>query len=145
MLLKIVTNDNLLKFLYYNDNDPLSHTTVPNIDDILFQRIFPFPFTPSTETEQVSILNIYFNDFRQGQSVFFKDGTISVDVICHQNIWRTNSGLRPFLIMSEIDGLLNLQSEIAGIGKLQFERSVLIFPSTNFIGYKNWYRKISST
>ena len=70
---------------------------------ILFTNIFPFPFNPVAEENEISILNVYLNNFKPVK-VQYKASTLVFDAICHQNLWRlsgSSSGLRPFLIAND--------------------------------------------
>jgi len=146
LVLSLVTNDTLCKLLYYNVPDPLSQPSVPSPStDVLFNNLFPYPYSPIAETNEISLLNVYLDNFRP-EKVKFKESLVICDVVCHQELWQltgSSNGLRPYLIMNEIDDMFNQQDYIIGIGKMQFNSARVFFPAgieSKFCGYQLTYK-----
>lgn len=119
---KLLRNQNICKLLYCyptvseNDHDfypnfDFSVFEQPDIEDtsMLFMRyIYPLPKMPDTKTEQKTYLCVnvsggYDMDDNKG----FRRINLLFDIVCHLNSWYVREGYRPYLLMSEIDKMLN--------------------------------------
>lgn len=139
MLMMLCKSEKLAKYLFYGSNNPLKEDRIPTISELLNSHIYPYPFTPETTGDAKSILNVNFDNFRLTRTnPEFKAGVVSFIILCHHSIWSVRGGLRPFLIMAEIDKMFNQQS-VAGIGKLSFKEGNLVWANDKFSGYKVSY------
>lgn len=118
-MLLLINNQNLCKLLEYSVDDPFQELDIAETDTLLYNKIYPFPKVPKTETEKSSTLCVFFDDFRLGSdNRGTKEGTIIFNVIVHNDLWRmTGTGmLRPYAILSEIDNIFN-NERVMGIKK----------------------------
>jgi hypothetical protein len=139
VLLKLIENKNLCKLLYYNTNDPLSEIDIIDNTSLLFNKIYPYPFTPDINNNAESIINVFFDDFEIGKdNNYFKNASLTFIVICNTDLWRIQGDLRPFAILNEIDMLFNQQLGF-GIGKTNFDRGTLLWLNEKYSGYKITY------
>lgn len=147
LMVEIIENlkedEDLGKLLLFNDKDPLSHDvlTEEQRNDLIYDKIYPIPFLGDLE-EEGSFLIVTFDKISQSESNSkFKNFIISVDVISHVNLWGTKGGLRPFLIMEQVDTILN-QNKFTGVGKLQFVDSSLMILTSELMGYSLKYYNV---
>lgn len=139
VLLKLIENKNLCKLLTYNTYTPLSENDIEDNLSLIFNKIYPFPFTPKVEDEACSIINVLFDDFEIGKNnPYFKNSQLSFVVLCHNSLWRIEGMLRPFSILNEIDTIFNSQHGY-GIGKMHFVSGNLLWANTQYSGYKVTY------
>ena len=139
VLLKLITSQNLCKYLYYNDSTPLDGATIADTSSLLYTKIYPYNHVPDTQEESGSILNLIFDWIGLSDNPYYKKGNLNFIILCHRDVWRTNINLRPFCIMAEIDTIFNSQSVI-GIGKGEFGGCVPIWSENNYSGYKLIYK-----
>jgi len=107
---EIFNNQNLCKYLYYNEKDPSSQPTITNTTSLLLLNVFPLPKDPDAKESKKSYLNIYFMSAQPYQkNSGFKKTFLCFDIICHLDIWLINEGIRPLKISAEIDRMFNNQ------------------------------------
>jgi len=105
---EIFNDQDLCKFLYYNQPNPLDQNTITDTTSLLLQNIFPMPKDPDAKEEKKSYLNIYFYNAKPFENNSgFKKTYLCFDIICHLDIWMINDGLRPIKICSKIDRIFN--------------------------------------
>lgn len=139
VLNKLIENQNLCKLLQYNDTSPLSGSNINDTSKLLFNKIYPFPFTPEVDSEASSIINVLFDNFELNKSNSdFKNNQLVLIVICHNDLWKIDGMLRPFAILNELDNLFNLKNGY-GIGKNQFGRGNLFWANEKYSGYRVTY------
>lgn len=139
VLLKLIANQNLCKLLNFNSYDPLSEADIADTSTLLFDRIFPFPFTPNVDSDAISQINVLLDNFQLGKTnPAFKNNQLTFVVICHKSLWKMSGMLRPFAILKEIDTLFNSTNGI-GIGKMQFIGGNLTWLNDNYSGYRVSY------
>jgi len=136
--LTVLQNQNLCKLINYNTSNPLNEPDLDDPSSLLFQKIYPLPKLPDTDTEKCSFLNIFFDDFRL-PNLGVKEGYINFDVICHIDLWRIDGMIRPFSILHEIDEMFNYE-RIAGIRKLLFDRVKYLYVNEKYTGYRASYK-----
>ena len=74
---------------------------------------------------------------------YYRDHTISFDIICHIDQWNLgNYRLRPLKIAGYIDGLLN-NAKLSGIGTLNFVGCNELILNEDLAGYTLTYRAIN--
>lgn len=120
---KIMTNDTLLKLIYYNSRDwdkqpclsaaqkkeLIENKQISNIPRIAVDR------------EKKTYVRVSFDDFMpNATNPYFRDSVVEIKIICHFDDWDLdNYDLRPYRIAGEIDAMLDGQ-HLSGIGKLAF-------------------------
>jgi len=147
--MKLIGNQNLCKYLYYNSNDPLVESDITDpTTSLLYKKIFPYPTTteifkdPDGNVIASSTINVLFDNFRLGsQNTKFKNGKLMFVILCHTSLWRLDatSQLRPYCILNEIDEMFSGQNVI-GVGKGEFEKCDIIFSDNNYSGYRLVYK-----
>jgi hypothetical protein len=147
VLLKLVDNQNICKYLYYNSSNPLSEATITDTTSLLYTLIFPYPtsteiFKDTNGTPIASsVINVLFDKFKMTSNSKFKVGELIFVVLCHISLWRLDetSELRPFCILNEIDEMFSEQ-KVIGIGKEEFNRCNLEWADQNYSGYQLTYK-----
>lgn len=118
---RLMDNQNLLKYLYYSDKDPLSHDdlTDEQIKKEIFEKIIKVtPRIGSKETAQSLILVRCSQGSRLGENSEFKLINFVVEIYVPDTQWLIKGqNLRPFAIMGEIQKSLDGKM-INGLGKL---------------------------
>lgn len=119
---RILRNQNICKMLYYYpDSGDIDVTHSPkldysvydnaNIDDTSFlymKNIFPLPKIPDSATEKQCFINVTTTGgYESERNLGYRRIQLVIDIICHLNVWVTKEGLRPYIVMSEIDKMLN--------------------------------------
>ena len=121
---RILSNENLLKLMYFNTPDCLSEgkaeITPEIINEIVAEnlRIVPSVRVPKNKG---SYLIITFDSFvTNGDNPEFMNNIILVDVLCPADVWMMDSYMmRPFKMMHEIQRMLH-DKPLNGIGKVYF-------------------------
>ena len=76
------------------------------------------------------------------ENPFYRDCTITFDVICHLDYWDIGDyRLRPIKIIGYLDGLLN-NARLSGIGKLEFLGCNELILNEDLAGYTLMYRAV---
>ena len=139
---KIMSNQRLLKMLYYTQKDCL------NAPDLSQQQIFSMidkqiKIVPKLdiEVECPNYIVITFNNFTPNKkNPEFRDFNISIDILCHPDHWNLgNFQLRPHKIAGEIDAMLNDQ-KLTGIGTLTFMGADNLLLNDELIGLTLMYK-----
>lgn len=143
---EILKNDKICKLLYNTEKNYMSkEITESDKECILENNIYPFNFVP-TETEKKCIINIVIDDIRSApckdgsKHSYIKIGNVNFIVLCHKDLWLTNNGLRPILILSELDKTFNknyhkFESNQIGFNGLYHEGTHSIWNSSDWSGY----------
>lgn len=123
ILNEIKKNQNLCKYLYYNTTNPVAESDFDTSCLLVgcdVPRLFPYPFVVTSSDEEICKIHVYYPN---GQFVnrVVENSIIYFDIICAKTLWLTNSGVRPYEIMTEV---LNSFDElnIGTIGTLLFKR-----------------------
>lgn len=118
---RLMDNQNLLKYLYYSDKDPLSNPdlTDEQIKKEVFEKIIKVtPRIGSKETAQSLILVRCSQGSRLGANSEFKLINFIIEIYVPDTQWLIKGqNLRPFAIMGEIQKSLDGKL-INGLGKL---------------------------
>lgn len=138
-------NQDLCKYLYYPQKDPLQQSNISDTSILMMKNLFPLPKTPDSIIEKTSILNVYFpssKPYRNNSG--FRELFLNFDIMCHIDIWMTEYGIRPYNICSYIDTMFNNQyiSDLS-VNKIYFDNDGMIRFSDYFYGYRLTY-KLSS-
>lgn len=142
---KIMQNQNLLKLLYYTDEDALSHDDIENAEiyeSIAKHNLIDKPFIEKPLNNGALVV-ITFTGFQpNGTNPAFLDSMMSIDVLAHEAIWNLKGyEKRVFAIMSEIQKEVH-NTKFNGIGKTQFITSDLLLLS-DLAGYQLTYQIIN--
>lgn len=119
---RLQSNQKLLKLLYYNDKDPLSHPdlTTKQIQEEVFDKLIKIiPRVGPKETANSLISLRVVNGMTNRSNTEFRDITLCVEVFVPLTQWAIkDTNLRPFSIMGEIQETLN-GKVVNGLGKIQ--------------------------
>lgn len=142
---QILANENLKKYLFYQTRDAASkpNLTEEETFELLHKNIKVIPKVEVNE-EVMSYVIITFDNFiTNGNNPEYRDNTITFDIICHMDTWVMDGyGLRPYLIMGEIDGMLN-RKKLNGIGTVDFLGANQLILSSELAGFSLVYRVIN--
>ena len=118
---RLMTNQNLLKLLYYTDKDPLNHDdlTQEQIKNEIYDKFIKIvPRIGPKETANSLIALRVVDGQKTKENGEFLSISISVEVFVPLTQWAIkNSNLRPFAIMGEVQNSLN-NKIIDGMGKM---------------------------
>ena len=120
---RLLSNQNLLKLLYYNDKDPLSHEdiTQTQIEKEIYEKLVKIvPRVGPKETAN-SLIALRVVRGRPLDNDDFQSILVQVEVFVPMTQWFIkNSNLRPFCIMGEVCKTLN-NKIINGLGRMTYE------------------------
>ena len=120
---KIMSNQTLLKLLYYNGKDwqLKPNLTSAQRDEMLTSRQIDNSPQILIDKEDKTYLRITFDAFTPNDTnTFYRDYIVEVKIICHFDNWHlSNYELRPYRVAGEIDAMLDNQ-HFSGIGILRF-------------------------
>lgn len=138
---RLLTNDNLVKLLYYADLDPLDKTalTAEQKQKIFNDLICVIPKV-GTRTDSKSVIAVYIPRAAglSGNSEY-KTVTIAIDVFVPMTQWIIkDSNLRPFAIMGEIQNSLNGKT-INGLGKIKGGDFELVLLTDEMSSYRQMF------
>lgn len=120
---KLLSNNDLLKLLYYADRDCLKKSILtPEQKKELFEKKY-ISCVPEVKIDEDirTYLRITYDAFTPSvDNSFYRDHIVEVKIICHFDNWDLgNFEQRPYRIAGEIDALLD-QQRLTGIGTFQF-------------------------
>lgn len=142
---KMINNDELKKLLYYPTKDALQREKLSEEQTfgLLHKNIRVVPKLEVDE-EVLSYVIVTFDNFVPNQNnPVFRDNTITFDILCHMDTWvMENYQLRPYLIMGQIDGMMNNQ-KLNGIGTVEYESGTALILSGEIAGYSLTYKVIN--
>ena len=122
IVVRLQSNQRLLKLLYYSDKDPYSHPdlTEKQIQKEVFEKLIKIvPRVGPKETAQSLISLRVVNGVTNRGNSEFKDIGLGIEVFVPLTQWAIkDSNLRPFSIMGEIQKTLN-GKVVNGMGKIQ--------------------------
>lgn len=121
IMMRLVTNDELVKLLYYADKDPLSHrnlTMEEKRKDVFHKLIKIIPRVGPKETAQSIVAMRVAKAEKDAENGEFKQITIAIESFVPLEQWLIKGdNLRPFSIMGEIENSLN-RKRVAGLGEI---------------------------
>lgn len=121
---RILRNQNICKLLaYYPEDGSTSMDDFPNLDfsvysqpdvedpnKLFFKNVFPLPKIPEAETKQETFILVNLSGgYDVDTNTGYRRINLLIDIISHLKCWHVKEGYRPYLIMSEIDKILNNQ------------------------------------
>ena len=122
IVVRLQSNQKLLKLLYYSDKDPYSQPdlTPEQIQNEVFEKLIKVvPRVGPKETAQSLISLRIVNGMTNRGNSEFRDIGLGIEVFVPLTQWAIkDSNLRPFSIMGEIQKTLNGKI-INGMGKIQ--------------------------
>lgn len=142
---KFINNENLKKLLYYQTKDALK---LPNLTteeslSLINKNIKVIPKVTAEEEVESYIIISFDNFVTNGKNPQFRDNTITFNIICHLDSWiMENYQLRPYMIMGEIDGMLNGR-KLNGIGQIDFIGANQMLLSSDLAGFTLIYRVVN--
>jgi hypothetical protein len=142
---RLIGNPNVCKAVFYSDSDYLAQPDVTNPEQLLHESIYLYPYNPigsGNENEVRTWITIALNDFNGVGSSAMRAGFLTVGVVAHKELLRTNYELlRTDYIAAEIDGMLSRERSI-GIGRLQFAGMNEIGLDASYYGLTLKYRPV---
>lgn len=118
---RLMANDNLVKLLYYNDADPLSHENLTEEEkrNLIFNKLIKvLPKVTAKETTQSLVAIRVVNGNKIGSNKEFRNITLAIEVFVPWDQWIfKNTNLRPFAILGEIQESLE-DKTVNGLGKI---------------------------
>jgi hypothetical protein len=121
VLNQAILSENLVKYLYYNNIDPLSQPAIVDSSILLNKSVFPAPFDNEITWDDCSQLRVFYLS-GQLQDNMVVDGTkVIFDIVCAKSLWMiSGSQIRPYQIMAELEKQLRGVS-VPIAGKLVFK------------------------
>ncbi len=118
---RLLTNQDLLKLLYYTDKDPFAGTdlTQEQIQEEIFEKLVKIvPRVGPKETAHSLISLRVVNGYTDSKNEEIRNFSIGIEVFVPLTQWIIkDANLRPFCIMGEIQKSLN-GKHINGLGKI---------------------------
>lgn len=147
-------SDILKRLLVISTKDCLDNTESIVIQEVLKQmnlaklrqegyiKLEPKIRMPEHEEIKAYIIISFDNFVPNATNTFYRDCTITFDIICHTDYWDIgNYRLRPLKIAGYIDGILN-NAKLSGIGTFQFMGSNQLVLNEDLSGYTLMYRAV---
>lgn len=141
VLLKFSQNQNFCRLLYYTDEEPLDVSKAPVVgNSLIHQHLRIIPKLDDLEKTPHSVVAILFDSFDlMMANPEFANVNLDIVVACPLDSWiLSDNNLRPFLLMDEIDNMLN-GKRLAGFAKLKFLSAKRIDVSSNLSVYRMVY------
>lgn len=139
---RLLQNDDLIKLVYYNNEDPLSQPSLSDTEknekifDVLIKSK---PHYSNDNQEHCGIVVYIKRGATIGSNQEFRNITIYVDIFVPLSMWYIkDANLRPFAIMGEIQSSLN-DKVINGLGKITGGDFDLSFITDDVCCYQQHY------
>lgn len=138
---RLMSNQDLVKLLYYTDKDPLSHDdfTPEELKTKIYQKVIKIipRIGPKEGAESIITINIVGGN--QNENNEFKNIGINIEVLVPLTQWFIkDDNLRPFKIMGEVQKSLNGKT-INGLGKMTGGDFALNYISDEVIDYIQYF------
>ena len=123
--------------------DKINEMSIAKLLDEGYIKLQPKIEMPEHEEVKAYIIITYDNFFPNGTNApFYRDCTISFDIICHLNYWDIGDyRVRPLKIAGYIDGILN-ECKLSGIGTLNFQGMTQLVLNEDLAGYSLNYKAV---
>lgn len=142
---RLLSNQKLLKLLYYTDKDPFIQPDL-NKDQIqkeVFEKLIKIVPKVGAKETATSLIAIQVNNGRPDDNNEFRNISISFQIFTPFTQWIIkDDNLRPFLIMREIENSLK-NKVIDGMGRMQFVGFDLNFLSEEMTCYELSFRIVN--
>lgn len=139
---RLLANQNLVKLLYYNDKDPLSHEDLTEeiIQKEVFEKLIKIvPRIGPTEYAN-SIVTMVVAQGSPNENNDFRDIVLNFEIFVPITQWIIkDTNLRPFKIMGEIQKSL-VDKRINGMGRISGGAFSFNFVSDEMTCYKQVFR-----
>jgi hypothetical protein len=136
---RLLSNQTLLKLLYYSDKDPLSHRDFSDdeIKEEIYEKLIKItPRVGPKETAQSIVVVSVASGVKDPENTEFKNIAINVEVFVPLTQWVVmDDNLRPFLILGQLQSSLD-GKKINGLGKMtggDFELNFLTEEISSYI------------
>lgn len=117
---RLLSNQELLKLLYYTDKDPLNHPdfTKDEVREKFFEKLIKIVPKVGPKETAASLIALRVESGSLNDNDEFKDFIIKIEVFVPMTQWIIkDSNLRPFAILGAIQETLNGKT-INGLGKM---------------------------
>lgn len=118
---RLMLNEDLVKLLYYQDKDPLSKTSLTDLqkqNEVFNKNILVVPKLPPLEDASSRIVVLAMSGDKNLENDDFLDAYIDIEIFVPITQWFIkDTNLRPFAIMGEIEKSLN-RKVINGLGRM---------------------------
>ena len=135
---RLIANDDLVKLLYYTDENPIEHQplSLEDKNKLVFEKLIKTVPRVGTKDTANSVVVVYVQKAnRIAGNKEFKNVRILVDVIVPLTQWYIMSdNLRPFAILGQIQNSLN-EKTVNGLGKISGGDFELNFVTDDVICY----------
>jgi len=142
LLNELKKNANFVKYIFYNDENPLLNPIVQNPSVLTESGLLaPSPF--NTAIADCSQVRVYYLDIDIDKNV--DDCVLIFDVVVAKKLWLINNGkpaVRPYAIAQEIINTLQGKS-IQTVGTLDFQRMKHMWVNEQFDAVRLYARMIS--
>ena len=136
---RLLANDELIKLLYYENDDPLSQEALSKEQkqkEVFEKLVRTIPRMPAKDDAKSVVLVYVTRAARLTNNKEFKNVRFSIDVIVPQAAWYIkDSNLRPFAILGQIQKSLD-DKTINGLGKIQGGDFDLNFVTDDIVCYQ---------
>lgn len=152
MIQDILSNDNIMKYVVYDDVkiDPLTKPSISNPIDYLYNpqnpeslnyRVFQIPKIPNdTENQKTVIVGRVIKTHKIDDNHIYKNYTICFDIVSHIDLWAITGGkIRPLEIAEEINEIYSQYSTTNSIKKVFALDDSYIEYNSRFHGYRIIY------
>lgn len=135
-----LTNETSTKYKEIVENTSLSKLRKEG-----YIKLSPKIRMPEHEEIKSYIILSFDNFTANDTNPFFRDCTVTFDIICHTDYWEMdNYQIRPLKIAGYIDGILN-KAKLSGIGTFDFLGASELILDENLSGYTLTYRAVHGT
>ena len=139
IVMRLLSNQDLLKLLYYSDKDPLSHPdlTALQIKEEVNEKLVKIIPYIGTKEDARSIISL-----RVVRGIYneFKDVTFAIEVFVPITQWLLKGdNLRPFAIMGQIEKSI-VGKTINGLGKIRGGNFELNFLTEEMSSYEQTFQ-----
>lgn len=135
-----LSNESSTKYKEIVDNTSLSKLRKEG-----YIKLSPKIRMPEHEEIKSYIILSFDNFTANDTNPFFRDCTVTFDIICHTDYWEMdNYQIRPLKIAGYIDGILN-KAKLSGIGTFDFLGASELILDENLSGYTLTYRAVHGT
>ena len=143
MTRRLMANADLIKLLYYEDQDPLNHPALSaqELEEQVFEKLVKTVPRIGTKDTAKSVIVIYIQKAQKlsGNSEF-RGVHILVDVVVPLSQWSIkDTNLRPFAILGKVQESLDGKT-VNGLGKIRGGDFELNFITEDVICYQQRYK-----
>ncbi|OME55387.1 hypothetical protein BSK59_12975 [Paenibacillus odorifer] len=143
---RIVSNQDILKAVYYRDQNFLNQPNVDN-ESVLYKNIFPYNFIPSSPEEVGQVktyITLSITDYKPVGGSRFRAGSVYIYTFSHKSLFKVDlptGDLRVDFIVAGLDEMLSDKRGI-GIGELEFVGMKEYIVNQDYQGYVLHYRPV---